>query len=144
MRPSADVIRDVNARVSVNDERRNSNGRNSSRTGITTSVLSRQGETPAAGVSSSARKRSAGGDHLGAGMVPEPGAERREAFAGEYGDEHEGKDTRDHFGSGMDVHASFEGAAAAREMASARAPRGAMSRRDGGARAQAAAAGAAA
>ena len=121
--PSADVIRDVNTRVSVNDERRNSNGRNSSRTGITTSVLSRQGETPAAGVSSSARRGVAGGDHLGAGMVPEPGAERREAFAGEYGDEHEGKDTRDHFGSGMDVHASFEGAAAAREMASARAPR---------------------
>ena len=142
--PSADVIRDVNARVSVNDERRNSNGRNSSRTGITTSVLSRQGETPAAGVSSSARRGVAGGDHLGAGMVPEPGAERREAFAGEYGDEHEGKDTRDHFGSGMDVHASFEGAAAAREMASARAAAQAAARRDAEARAQAAAAGAAA
>ena len=142
--PSADVIRDVNTRVSVNDERRNSNGRNSSRTGITTSVLSRQGETPAAGVSSSARRGVAGGDHLGAGMVPEPGAERREAFAGEYGDEHEGKDTRDHFGSGMDVHASFEGAAAAREMASARAAAQAAAQRDAEARAQAAAAGAAA
>ena len=137
------MIRDVNTRVSVNDERRNSNGRNSSRTGITTSVLSRQGETPAAACPRLRGAGVAGGDHLGAGMVPEPGAERREAFAGEYGDEHEGKDTRDHFGSGMDVHASFEGAAAAREMASARAAaRRRRARRDAEARAQAAAAGA--
>ena len=151
--PSADVIRDVNARVSVNDgTRRNSKHSkheqhhpSSRHNGMTTSVLSREtGETPAAGVSSSARRGVAGGDHLGAGMVPEPGAERREAFAGEYGDEHEGKDTRDHFGSGMDVHASFEGAAAAREMASARAAAQAAARRDAEARAQAAAAGAAA
>jgi hypothetical protein len=73
-------------------------------------------------------------------MVPEPGAGRREAFAAEYGDEHEGKDTRDHFGSGMDVHASFEAAAAAREMADAQAAAQAAARRDAEARAKVAAA----
>ena len=101
-------------------------------------------EMPAAGAASSAGRGGGGGDRLGAGLVPEPGAERREAFAGAYGDEHEGQDTRDHFGSGMDVHASFEAAAAAREMASASAAARAAARRDAEARAKAAAAAAAA
>jgi hypothetical protein len=99
------------------------------------SALSATDELPAAGVSS--RRGGGRGGSLGASMVPEPGAERREAFAAEYGDEHEGKDTRDHFGSGMDVHASFEGAAAAREMADARAAAQAAARRDAEARAKA-------
>lgn len=70
------------------------------------------------------------GDHLGSGMVPSPGSESREAFAGEYGDAHVGADTKDHFGSGMNVFSSFEGAAAAREAASAQHARVAAARAD--------------
>ena len=83
-------------------------------------------DIPAAGV----KTRSSQGDHLGFGMVPEPGSERREAFASEYGNEHLGMDTKDHFGTGMNVFNTFEGAAAARDAATAEGVKLNNARRD--------------
>ena len=77
-------------------------------------------------------------DHLGAGMLPVAGSERREAFAAEYGAEHEGADTESHFGPGMRTYAATDEAHAEAETARKARIEAARARRDAEAEAEAA------
>ena len=77
-------------------------------------------------------------DHLGAGMLPVAGSERREAFAAEYGAEHEGADAESHFGPGMRTYAATDEAHAEAEKARKARIEAARARRDAEAEAEAA------